>query len=86
MEEEFNNNSFGIVTGTSQALPFPSIKSEWMRIKNSPNSNFIGYIGSYGYTPFPLSPGEDTGWFKEDNSGDIYYRGTGTYFCYWFQN
>jgi hypothetical protein len=85
MEYETQNNSFGVVTGTSTALAFPSINSRQLRIKNHP-AGVIGFIGAYGSATYPLASGDDTGWFEENNSGEIFYRGTGAYFSYWLQN
>ena len=76
------NSSFGVVTGTANALPFPSVRADWARIKNNP-SGVLGFIGTYGFANYPLATGEDTGWFSEDDMGQLYYRGTGAYFSYW---
>lgn len=85
MEYETQNNSFGVVTGTASAVAFPSLNSRQLRIKNHAGG-VIGFIGAYGVATYPLSSGDDTGWFDENDSGQIFYRGTGTFFSYWVQN
>lgn len=82
---EPKNNSFGIVTGTATALAFPESRADWARIRNDPNGT-LGYIGTYGGASYPLDVGDDTGWFSLNNMSDLYYKGTGTHFSYWFQN
>lgn len=84
--EESRNNGFGLLTGTASALAFPDISADWMRIKAPSGNSADNYIGTVGNVVYPLSAGDDTGWFAVDNLSDIYYSGSGTYFSYWFQN
>ena len=77
-------SGFGIVTGTSSALAFPATDFQWARIKVVP-SGVVGYIGNYGTANFPLAAGDDTGWFSGSDMSEFYYRGTGSYFSYWWQ-
>jgi hypothetical protein len=80
-----SNNGFGVVTGTGNAVAFPDIEVSKFRIKAGlVQTN--GWIGSFGYATFPVEAGWDSGWNEVDNMSDIYYRGTGTYFHYWFQD
>ncbi len=44
MEYETQNNSFGVVTGTSSALAFPSNASRQLRIKNHPGGGTGAYF------------------------------------------
>ena len=79
------SNGFGVATGTASAVAFPNIDVFHFRIKAGlVQAN--GWIGSYGVTNFPVEQAWDSGWNEVDNMSDIYYRGTGTYFYYWFQN
>lgn len=80
-----HNNGFGVVTGTATATPFPDIEVTRFRIKAGLVQT-AGWIGSYGWANFPVEQAWDSGWNEVDNMSDIYYKGTGTYFYYWFQD
>lgn len=83
---ESSNNGFGVVTGTASALAFPEANADWMRIKAYGANASEGYIGTMGNAVFPLSASNDTGWFAVEDTSELFYRGAGLYFAYWFQN
>lgn len=78
---DYNNSAFGIATGTAGVQTFPDIIAYWARIKVTG----AGFIGKYGIANYPLATGEDTGWFALENMNEINYKGSGTYFSYWYQ-
>ena len=80
-----SSNGFGVATGTANPVALPDINIQRLLIKVSP-LGVIGWIGSYGNATFPIAAGSQTDWIEADNLSDFFYRGTGAYFHYWYQN
>jgi len=69
INEQFSDNPmtniFGLVSGTPTETQFPSGTAKLLRFKADPNNNEVFKIGIWGTTApsWPMSAGDDTGWF-----------------------
>lgn len=78
-------NSFGVTTGTANAVQFPDNTAKRLKIKVS-HLGVAGFVGAFGAATFPMTAGTDTEWFEADNLNDLWYKGTGAFFHYWVQS
>ena len=99
--DSFPYQDFGRITGTFAVTRFPSVPGYLCRFKVSSGNGGNIYIGTAKNTgsfpmPYPLEPGDDTGWFSMalddtvDGQGNLnvfYMNGSsGTcYVSYWIQ-
>lgn len=77
--EDVINNGIGVVTGTANAIQFPSHGLLMVRFKANPANSERVYLGTTASHMWPLSAGDDTGWAMADDLSDYWYKGgTGT--------
>lgn len=85
IEEVFANNPqmnvFGVVSGTSSYVQFPSGTAKLLRFKAHPDNETIFEIVEFGGKDdgrWPMSAGDDTGWIAPP-TGDGNLRGIHNY-------
>jgi hypothetical protein len=89
--DAFQNELFGIVTGTVAATPFPSLPAKLARLHARGSNTGPFYLGDDSTGPaFSLSPGENTDWFSVPKGNLNHYRhqclsGTNNRLEYWTQ-
>jgi hypothetical protein len=92
--DNFPRDIFGVVTGTVGSTQFPNIGCGLARIKAHAGNSGIFTIGSSSGTtaslPWPLSAGDDTGWFAvgNQNFNNYWYKspsGSMDRISYWLQ-
>lgn len=90
LSDPFEENVFGIITGTAGAR-FPNVSASLVRLvawSTNIGSFFLGNGSGSSNTVFELSAGADTGWFGMDNLNNLYSRnpsGTVDRLAYWIQ-
>ena len=85
----FISNRFGVVTGSSSDIRFPTGTCELVRFKAHPSNIGTFFVGDQpGQTLFPIDAGDDTGWVNLKNINELMYRnpsGSADYLYWWLQ-
>ena len=89
MTNPFISNRFGVVTGSSSDIRFPTGTCELVRFKAHPSNIGTFFVGDQpGQTLFPIDAGDDTGWVNLKNINELIYRnpsGSADYLYWWLQ-
>lgn len=84
----FIRNAIGRVTGSANAVRFPTGTCAIVRFKAEPANIGTFYIGQQNTVFFPLDAGDDTGWISIPRMQDFWYSnpsGTVDTLNYWYQ-
>lgn len=87
----FENQNFGIVSGTANNASFPSVQGKMGRFIAHSTNTYPFFIGAAGVVVFELDAGSDTGWFPVigGNINNMQFKSTsGTStdrLAYWLQ-
>lgn len=82
----FDDEWFGVVTGTSTAQSFPSGTAHLARFKAGSGNQGDIFIGNEADTVFPLDGGDDTGWFapRQGKLENYWYTAENDEVLYWW--